>query len=102
MLVGDPGEGGEFDAVVVGEWSVERDLDVLRGKGMRGCCATAFGADPFSATLNRFPCIGSTLCEFDRRNRPLIVLEVERFGGIVMFSDEAGGGLYEEGDLWSF
>lgn len=102
VLAGDPGEGGVFDAVVVGEWSVERDLEVLRGKGTSGCWATAFGADPFIATLNGFPCVGSTLCEFDRRNKSLIDFEVERFGGSVMFSDETGGGLYDETDLCIF
>ena len=102
VLEGDPGEGGVFDAVVAGEWFVERDLEVLRGKGMSGFGATTFGADSLSATLNGFPCIGSTLCEFERRNRFLREFEAERFGGIVVFSDETGGGLYDEGDLCIF
>lgn len=105
MLEGDPGEGGVFDAVVEGEWLVERDWEVLRGKRMSGFWVAAFGAEPFIARLNGLACIAATLLELDRRNRFLSVFEAERLGGsggIVIFSAGTGGALYDEGDSCIF
>lgn len=102
MLEGDPGEGGVFDAVVEGEWLVERDWEVLRGKGRSGFWVAAFGAEPFIARLNGLACIAATLLELDRRKKFLSVFEAERLGGIVIFSAETGGALYDEGDFCIF
>lgn len=76
VLVGEPGEGGEFVSDVAAEQPTDREKECLREAG-----ATVLGIESLELGIGeKLVCSSSTTCELDRRNM-LLNLEPVRFGG---------------------
>lgn len=76
VLVGEPGDGGEFACDVAAEQPADREKECFREVGV-----TLLGIEPLELGMaEKLVCSSSTAYEFDRRNM-LRNLEPARFGG---------------------
>lgn len=76
VLVGEPGDGGEFACDGAAEQPADREKECLREAG-----PTGLGIESLELGIGeKLVCSSPTTCELDRRNM-LLNLEPARFGG---------------------